>query len=423
MSHQRILIYLSVIFVLVGLTLPRSGHSAPALPEHGRALSLRVLQERAADCQRTGRCEDVVTHLAFLRRIDGFVIDRERQDLVLIGQVDPSWPKLHLQDWVIALRDAWHLYDRRRGNIIYRSDPGVSIDPYPQVIERLQEIGEALDGESGYDPDSVLDAWHKVCHLPQQVRVEGIPFDTRFSATMLEVDYDLKRIADGSIVLDLDGHQSLSSRYLESAKQQIKAGKSASLSSMSRFWFYPKPLMVQADDTTAIIDSGFGLKVLTEEEHLNAAGQITGKGTPNPHAEAFARSISTLFPQIAESRPTWRDLENLAWMVALARTVRYRDAVTESGLNINWLLDNFQLPETEVQDTVPGHSNVHLYDYRQAVSGGYVIGALRLPSCGGVEMDVNVDERTFQRPGRKINVIYHHVTNSRPNDDVLYWDF
>ena len=87
------------------------------------------------------------------------------------------------------------------------------------------------------------------------------------------------------------------------------------------------------------------------------------------------------------------------------------------------MLDNFQLPETEVQDTVPGHSNVHLYDYRQAVSGGYVIGALRLPSCGGVEMDVNVDERTFQRPGRKINVIYHHVTNSRPNDDVLYWDF
>jgi len=133
---------------------------------------------------------------------------------------------------------------------------------------------------------------------------------------------------------------------------------------------------VRADENAAIIDAGFGLKVLTEEEHLNARGQIVGNGTANPLAAAFATSVSQLFSQIASQRPAWRELDNLAWMVALARTLRYRKAIEQARLDIDWLLDTFALPGTDVPKTVPGHSTVQRYDYRRAVEGGYVVGAV-----------------------------------------------
>ncbi len=425
MLLHRALSYLAITFsMLAAVPVAADTVSDPLLPDRGRALSLRVLQERAKACQRNGNCEEAVTHLAFLRRIDGFVLDPEHRDLVLFGQVDQSWPKLHVQDLVIALRDAWHLYGRRIGNTVYRSNPGVSIDPNPQVIKRLQEIGSVLNGlADGADLDRGLESWHQVCHLPQRVRVEGIPSQTRFADTMLKVDYDLKRIADGSVDFTLDGFQSLSARYLEAAKQALNEGAAAQLSTMSRFWFYPKPLKVRADETAALIVPPFGLKVLTEEEHLNKRGQIKGKGTGNPHAEAFANSVSDLIPRIAQSRPVWRELDNLAWMVALARTIRYRRALEQSGLDLVWLLNNFAMTDTQVPETVPGHSNVQRYDYQQAISYGYVVGTLRLPSCGGVEMDIKVDEKTFLSANRRLRGVYRHVNISRPDSNVLYWDF
>lgn len=413
-----------LLALAAGLGLPQWCAAAEPLFQHGRAVSLRVLQDQAIACQHTGQCADAVTHLGFLRRIDGFLIDRENKDLVLIGQIDPNWPKLHLQDFVIALRDAWHRYCKQRGNTLYLTDPGVSIDPYPKVIARLQEVGQMLDQAEGVEAlDRELQRWHRVCHLPQKVRVEGIPFHTRFAATMLEVDYDLKRVADGSIELEIDGLQSLASRHLAAARLSIGTGEPLDLSTMSRFWFYPKPLRVRADESAAIIEPDFGLKVLTEEEYLDVSGQIIGKGSPESHARAFAESVSASFSEIAERRPAWRDLDNLAWGVALARTIRHRAALREAGLDIAWLLDEFVVPKTTVSNTVPGHSNVQREDYRRAVEGGYVVGALRIPSCGGVEMAARIEPANFRPSGPDVRAIHSRVSENRPHNDVLYWDF
>lgn len=427
MSNQRALrhriVLLACIF-FVNLAVPGTGSAETVLPEHGRALSLRVLQDRAADCQRNGHCDEAVTHLAFLRRIDGFVIDRENRDLILIGQVDPSWPKLHLQNLVIAFRDAWHRYAKRRGNTIFLTDPGVSIDPYPKVIARLQAVGKRLDQVKGTEAlDLQLESWHRVCHLPQQVRVEGIPFHSRFSAIMLEVDYDLKRVANASIAFEIDGLQSLASRHLAAAKGAMVDGTPLNLSTMSRFWFYPKELRVRADELAAIIEPDFGLKVLTEEEYLDSHGQIVGTGAAESHAKAFAESVSTFYPKIAKRRPAWRELDNLAWTIALARTIRHREALAQAGLDIGWLLDEFELPRTTVPGTVPGCSNVQRADYRQAVDGGYVVGALRIPSCGGVEMAVKIDRDTYRPTSPELRRLLHYASNGRPSDNVLFWDF
>lgn len=374
----------------------------------------------AEGCHATGgQCDKAVETLAFLRRIDGFVIDRDSHDIVLVGRVGLNWPSLHLGDLVVALRDAWHLYGRMRNGVIYLTNPGVSIDPDPQVIARLGEIGREMN--RGGNMESALDAWQRICRLPQKVRVEGVPKNTRFAATMLTVDYDLKGLADGSEAMNIKGFHSLASRHMEAAKKAVQEGRAMNLSSMSRFWFYPKKLRVMADRNAAIIDKGFGLQVMTEEEYLDARGKITGKGRPHPLVGEFARDVTAYYDRIANERPAWRELENLAWMVALARTLRYRDAPDAARLDLSWLLTEFPMPSVSVPREVPGRSNILGFDYRRAANNGYIVGALRLPSCGGVELAVSVEGTVVHNP--RLPALGEKVLKKRPGKTVLYWDF
>lgn len=424
------------LLVITGLTLPVVFLLAIAsviaaagnvLPPHGRALSLRVLLERVQDCQPQGNCDEVVLHLAGLKRIHGYVVDTEQHDLVLVGQAEPAaWPALHLQDLVIALRDAWQRYAVTRGNVRYLADPGVSIDPHPQVIAQLQRIGEALHQHSGEAAqEKSLAAWHATCHQPQQTRAEGIPFDTHFTSVMLQADYDLKRFVDGSEPLAIEGFSSLAALYLDAAKRALKAGKAAqlSLTTMSRFWFSPARLMLKEQPGVVLIDR-FGIKLLTEEEHLSQQGQIVGKGAAAPLAAQWAQMVTHLYPHIAAQRPVFRELENLAWLVALARTLKFREAPTAAGLSLEWLLTHFAVPETPVPRTVPGHSNVHTYQYREAVAGGYVVGGLLMPSCGGVHLAVEVKGKNFSRDrGGQLARVKQAVHQTRSGNTALSWDF
>lgn len=400
---------------------------ADTLPTHMRALSLRVLQERVQHCQPQGHCDDDVLYLAGLKRIQGYIVDTEQHDLVLVGQTEPAaWPALHLQDLVIALRDAWQLYAVTRDNVRYIADPGVSIDPHPQVIAQLQRIGDSLHQQSGEAAqEKSLAAWHATCHQPQQTRADGIPFDTHFTSIMLQADYDLKRFVDGSEPLAIEGFSSLSALHLEAAKRALKAGKVApfSLTTMSRFWFSPGRLTLKEQPGIALIDT-FGIKLLTEEEHLSQQGQIVGNGTATPLAAQWAQMVTHLYPHIAAQRPVFRELENLAWLVALARTLKFREAPTAAGLSLEWLLTHFAVPATPVPRTVPGHSNVHTYQYREAVAGGYVVGSLLLPSCGRVHLAVEVRGKNFSRDGGgQLARVKQAVRQTRSGNTVLSWDF
>lgn len=424
MSLQHLWTYVVSLGLLA--VLPACGHEAsapPVLPEHGRALSLRVLQERAQVCQPKQRCEDAVRHLAGLKRIQGYVVDAAHHDVILIGQPGPAaWPALHLQDLVIALRDAWQLYVMTRDGATYRTDPGVSIDPDETVIAQLQRIGTLLNqAATPTSRDKGLSVWHQTCRYPQRTRVEGIPFDTRAGWVMLHADYLLKRLVDGSEPLAIAGFQSLSALHLEEAKRALQADAALQLSTMSRFWLYPTKLGMTQDDGIALIHDSFSIKLLTEEEHLNPHGQIVGKGAAAPLAAQWAQMVTRLYPQIAAQQPLFREVENLAWLIALARTIKHRAAPGAAGLNISWLLNQFAVPHTAVPRTLPGHSNVQTYEYRQAVEGGYVIGALMLPSCGGVQLDVPVTSRSFRRG--PLQPLKHSVLTTRPSTARLSWDF
>lgn len=393
---------------------------------HGRALSLRVLQEKVKACANGKTCSTEVVHLANLRRLEGYVIDPETRDVILVGQVVEGAPSLHFEDFVIALRDAWRLYGYYKGKEFYYSDPGCSIDPHPNVIQELQRTGHYLHGHpSPAGRADALDYWHKVCHMPQQVRVLGIPFNTHFAKVMVEADYFMKKLVDGSETVHRFTFHSLTDLHVDAAEQAMTQGQRTAVATdtMSRFWFHAGRTVLLEDPGMVEIKQ-VPVQLLTEQEHLSKKGDIVGNGHPDPLAKRWAQTFTDHYGRIANEYPIYREIENLYRFVALARSMKLRNAWQSAGLDLMPLVENFHVQDTKVATTLPGHSNVRTERYRHAVVNGYAETTLTMPSCGGVDAGVAVSEKSFERDRSKHLMQKRGIVLAGRNSPAqLYWDF
>ena len=139
-------------------------------------------------------------------------------------------PPLYLEDFVIALRNAWLKYAPLQGNTYVYSHPGCSIDPNPRTLQRLQAIGQRVRNSSSFaQVENDLRAWHRTCAEPQSVKVMGIPFNTHFAQVMVKADYDMKSMVDGSNSLDIPGLISLTDMTLNQIRQAVTQNKRVSI--------------------------------------------------------------------------------------------------------------------------------------------------------------------------------------------------
>jgi len=392
----------------------------------GRALSLKVLQKTLQECAPKGTCLEEIQQMVGIKKILGYVIDSSNKDIIVFGSLDPMLPPLYLEDFVIALRNTWMKYAERRGNTLYYSNPGCSIDPDPSVLRLLEEPAEQILKER--NPEKIqrhLTRWHTVCRQPQQVRVLGIPYDSRFARVMVEADYYMKRLVDGSVTLDTPGFASLTDITLSIARQDIEKGGNLSIpaSTLDRFWFYPGENTF-LEDTGVIHIQKSEVVLLTEQEFLSARGQVVGTGSANPLAKKFADSLTEQYSAIAKAKPIYAELEALFRVVALARIMKHKDALTGSGLTLDYLFDKYPLPSTAVSRTLPGISNVKEFRHRKDISGGYEELHLWLPSCGGVGIDIKIKDSNIVRDktggllGAKSSIL-----KARPTAETLQWNF
>ncbi|NTU45391.1 MAG: DUF1598 domain-containing protein [Chlorobiaceae bacterium] len=393
----------------------------PAVELPTRAISLRTLQQRLADDQKTGAYDKKLLLLNDLTTVSGYVFDNSTTDLILIGRVEAGQPPLHLEDFVVALRNTWFKYAVLKGNTYYYTYPGCSIDPDPKVMRRLQEVGQKILGASS---QAGIQEWQSTCRLPQSVRVLGIPFDTHFAQVMVSADYDMKRVVDGSDSLQIQGFSSLTDITMAKAKSDIIQGKSLSIprSSMNRLWFYPgENAFVQDQGIITIKNSPVTL--LSEAEYIGQSGKIVGVGQTDAFAVEFTRSFTTRYAEVAELRPIYKELENLFRFVALAKIMKIKSAGTESGVDLGYFLDRFQLPSTLVSRQLPGRSNVRNFSHRKKIKGGYQTMQLLMPSCGGVGMNIEVSDKNFVKDSSgKQAELRAEVLTARPSSNALSWD-
>lgn len=429
---------LTLLLVLVSLLLeggcqgrtePTSSPKAEskAQPEFsGRAISLRVLQNKLKEFKDPRKSSPELQHFSGITSIGGYVVDNANQDIILFGQVDGTLPPLNVEDLVIALRNAWMAYAERKGNTIYYTHPGCSIDPDPKVVKRLQGLAEqVLGGSSPADVEKHISQWRNTCGHPQGVRVLGVPFDIRFSWTMVKADYDMKRLVDGSDSLAIPGFSSLTDMTLDMIKEDMSQGRASSipLAAMNRFWFYPGENRYLEDEGVVEIDQ-CSVVLLTEAEYLNQRGQITGSGQASPLAVEFTQSFSAGYATIAKERPIYKDLENLFRFVALAKILKFKEGVQASVLDMDYFLTGYPAAKTPVQRELPGLCNVKKFEQRRDFQNGYEVSLLWLPSCGGVSIDIDVSQSNFAMDrGRKLPELRSMVLEARPNPEALFWDY
>jgi len=391
----------------------------------GRAISLKVLQQQVKDFQGKGSMPTTLYQLCGITQIHGYMVDEANKDIILIGSIERDKPPLYLDDFVIAMRNAWMKYAELKGNTNYYSNPGCSIDPEPAVMGKLDEIGNRLKESQTLDQtEAVIRQWESVCDAPQKVRVMGIPFNSHFAWVMVKADYDMKKIADGTDELNLLCFSTLADLQMEEAKKQHIHGHapSGTTEGMNRFWFSPGEYRFLEDDNAVMIET-CKVKLLTEEEHLTSKGDIAGKGRPNPVAEKFVNDFSDFYHEVAVQRPIYQELENLFRFVALAKAMKLKAPHEQVGLSLEYLLEQYPVSGKKVETSLPGRSNVNRYKRQMQSVEGSQVSQLWLPSCGGVSMDVDPKPQDFKQDKTDtIKNMQKDAIKEKTSSDQLSWN-
>ena len=389
-----------------------------------RVVSLKTLQARLMELRLNGQKSKELLEFAGLRQIQGYVIDDEHGDIVLFGSKAPSMMPLYVEDFVIALRNAWLNYAPLRGNVYEYSYPGCSIDPDPAIINRLSNIGARFSGTSSSEQiEKDIEKWHRACKEPQNVRVMGIPFHTRFAEIMVKADYDMKSIVDGSDVLNIPGLISLTDSELDVVKEAILQDKAISIamSQMNRFWFYPGENEYEECDNAVLIKK-CPVILLTEEMFVGKSGGIGGRGLSDPMAQKFTEDFSRLYDKIAYERSIYRELENLFRFFALAQILKHKSVDTQSEIDLHYFLEEFPVGESTVATHLPGRSSVKQFKHEKKLPNGIQYYQLWMPSCGGVGMNIDVVDSHFkQTDSEALREISNMIKSGRESEKIA-WD-
>jgi hypothetical protein len=381
------------------------------------AVSLTALSR---ELETAGASSPELATLGGLNWLEGCAWDDRRNDVVLLGRTVPELPELRTEDLVVALRNAWMVYAERRGDTLFYSNPGCSIDPDPAALARLQDCAEKMrQAKTPQDTEEWKALWRSTCAYPQQVRVLGIPFNTHFARVMVDADYEMKSFVNGTSRIGLEGVPSLTALNLSASRKAWQANQPTSSGmSLNRFWFSPQTVQYSAEAGIARVDA-CPVGLLTEEEYLSR-GQVAGAGRAGALAQQFAEGFTGNYQEIAVRRPLYRELENLFRLVAVAKMLRSKTTAADW----TYFLERYPVPEVQVPSTLQGLPSIAHWTQEKAVPGGKETMQIWLPSCGGVGIDVELDRSRIVRPsGPQLTELRRTVFASRPSPAAWRWTF
>lgn len=422
--------------LLALLAISAFGTSASALESAAiRAVSIKALQAKAASAQN--KIPQAVANLAGLTEILGYVVDEENKDIILYGTTSKiSTNALYTEDFCIALRNNWMKYATLRGNTYEYTDLGCTIDPQPETWDKLSGVSRNLDSEQDAQRiQQQLNQWTQICQSPQRVQVLGMPFNTRFAATVVKADYDMKLLVDGNDSLDIPGFESMTSVKLGLIRKAVQTSQpiTAPLASMNRFWFCAGQNRFVVDDGIVWIQE-CPVILLTEQEQRETGSKrgFGSSGHVDPLARRFAKDFTGLYEKVAEERPIYHELRNLFRFAALAKILHVRempekpglnvDSILKCGLDLSTLLERYPIQEVKVADQVRGRSAIKEFTHETVNGNRTTTYQLWLQSCGGVEMAVEVKPEMFVEPAGSLRRLKKSILRTRPDRDSVSWE-
>lgn len=316
--------------------------------------------------------------LAGLRRIEYLFVYPETGDLVIAGpagdwrlseegrflSVETGEPIVRLEDLIVVFRQMTIDRELRFGCLIVPTQEGLA---------RVKEFAE----QSAQQPlkRGMRKAWLEQLREKlgkQNLEVYGIDPQTRVASVMLEADYRMKLVGMG-LEPGVLGVES----YLDLARDDRTADATMSV---LRWWFtlnYDAVTATAQRDAYAI--QGRGVKVLSENEMLEADGKRIHTGKSDTLNREFAASFTKHFDELCERYPIYAELRNIGDLALIAAIVRRENLAEATG----WQMLHFQDPVACPVRLGPMPRTVDsVINHRTAGRGELIVGV-----SGGVRID------------------------------------
>ncbi len=295
-----------------------------------RMISLRGLEAAIEDAHvnNLGKLPDEVQFLAGLQRIEYVFLYPEANDIVIAGPGD-GWridekanvvglttgrPIILLDDLLVAFRNA---RNAAQGHGI-----SCSIDP---TAEGRQKLNAYLAKQTTFNRG--IPAGVERALGPQQVSITGVPADSHFARVMVAADYQMKRFAMDLEAAPVKGMPSF---------VDMMAAKRAKLGNMMPRWWLAcnyEPV-ARSEDGLAWQLRGNGVKAMTEDDFISAAGAAKGTGRANPMAQQWADTMTEKYDELTAKEPIFGELRNLMDLCVVAALIERHHLLDEVNLDL-----------------------------------------------------------------------------------------
>ncbi len=383
-AHRGVLLAMGLI-----LNVSAVGWAGPI-----QAFSLREAIRRLE--QNQGNTVELRS-LGGITRFCGMVVDREHDDLILVGRVRPDLPEASLDDLVVALRC----------RLLGDGYPSVSIDMVKDTATTgLQEVrfGGGIEQT----------AFGK-CFLESDVLLKRYSLDLLESHD--EIDSYLKLYEEEvREKLRTRGFEVQDVRWLsdDESRQLVESykGRTAAASEVvqSRFWFHVRDedsFVAEQDDVYMIDELQLGVKMETVSRRETDANSPRSSPVPDRAGERFAAQFTERYRAACDEHPGLRQLKTLFDLVCIAEGIAH---LGEDRPNIDYLLHTYRFPTIETQEHYPLMQRVGEF---QGSNGDSVL----LQLSGGLELEPVL----LALEDGDVSVLKQVVLAARPSPNALSW--
>jgi hypothetical protein len=314
---------------------------SPAIdgPVKLRKISLRKLQAAISDAISKGKSDlpDEIKYLAGIQRIQYVFVYPESNDIVIAGPGE-GWkvsksgdvvgkttgkPVIRLDDLLVAMR---YVHSARTDGI------SCSIDPTEEGSRKLQQLLNAEGSKrSSRRNIPALEVAMKRAFGPQQVKFTGVPTSSHFARVLLAADYRMKRYGMNLEPAPVAG--------LPSYVQMMSRGSGSSPN--PRWWMACNyDAVARSKDDLAWEIRNPGVKVMTEDEFVDADGKVSATGKASPLAKQWADRFTEKYAELSQKDPVFAELQNIMDLCVMAAIIENNDLLGLASLDLDLIRTN-----------------------------------------------------------------------------------
>ena len=349
---------------------------AVARPSKLRKVSLTRLEKLVAERLENGAgITDDMRNLVGLTRLQYVFVYPESNEVVIAGPAEgygadasgrmvglnTGQAILQLEDLITAIRS--FPPSGKPSQVI-----GCSIDPTEEGLARMRTFLTQVTGRiRPSDDQRVAQGLRKSLGL-QQVTIKGVPATSHFAQVLVEADYRMKLIGIGKETPPVK-----ISTYIQKARPSDVARNA-----LQRWYFVPDYEAVKvSDDELAMELVGQGVQLVGEQELVAQDGRRGASRFIDRASQAFVRSFTKKYEDIARKSPVFGQLRNL---VDLAIAAAYLQKYDYYGL-ADWDIPVFGSESLLPVELYPAPSQV-----ATAVNVVWKGNTLMTPIGGGVNI-------------------------------------